>query len=180
MKCSRPVRGSDAFPSVETARVHHAARGRCGLAARGARRARRRRSVIIDMQRHPASGPSLKRLDETDPTLSFRLPPGNATYSKVFGSVQLVGLYLGTFRRHVFTTVMWHRSARSLFLSQFVIAYAGEVSKATAKIGKDITPCELFFCEVGVGALRSPEASSQLSAQQPGSRANGRCVVFPC
>src|SRR5262249_3368109 len=34
---SRPVRGSDAFPSVETSRVHHAARRRgCSVAARGA------------------------------------------------------------------------------------------------------------------------------------------------
>src|SRR5262245_39384467 len=36
--CSRPGRGSDAFPSSKTARVHHAAR-RCGcVAARGAPR----------------------------------------------------------------------------------------------------------------------------------------------
>src|SRR6516164_1856171 len=37
--CSRPVRGSDAFPSSETARVHHAARrrGSCGGAAVGTR-----------------------------------------------------------------------------------------------------------------------------------------------
>src|SRR5262249_38239440 len=38
--CSRPVRGSDAFPSMETARLHHAARrrGAC-VAALGTRAA---------------------------------------------------------------------------------------------------------------------------------------------
>src|SRR5262249_3398275 len=41
LMCSRPVRGSDAFQSVETARVHHAARRRGRVAAGGARAAGR-------------------------------------------------------------------------------------------------------------------------------------------
>src|SRR6516162_4095290 len=53
--------GSDAFPSVETPRVHHAARRRGGVAARGGRRAGWKvvtiRLLARVRRRHRANGP---------------------------------------------------------------------------------------------------------------------------
>jgi hypothetical protein len=89
---------------------------------------------IWDFQTHLAK--NLARRCWWNPLLSFRLPPRNATYLQVIR--RLIGVYLRTIRRHVFTTER----------------YAAQECPFACEELRDIAVPDLFF-EVGVGGCQA-------------------------